>query len=274
MSSLANYTSPVNQIFQLAPPSTIKDWSIYANLGITIAHLPELARMAIDEDLLYGEEEAEFWAPPHAWRMLGVLGTPEAITPLITVLHDWSEENWDWLGEEIKEVFGLIGAAALPELAATLSNTKHSSYTRENSVMSITEIFKQHPAAQDECIALLTAQLARFSKNDPDLNAYLVAALATDLNAVGSATVIEQAYRSGRVNEDFIGDWDDAQVGLGLKDASEVPPRSRNIITHPWEFVPPEPSGFAIGRNTVPKTKATAKRKAQKQSRRQNRKQK
>jgi hypothetical protein len=280
--SSSNYTSPVNQLFQLAPPSKIVDWSIYANLGITVEHLPELARMAVDEDLLYGEEEAEFFAPPHAWRMLAVLGTPEAmvsdrrsvIAPLITALQDWSEENWDWLGEEIKEVFGHIGAAALPELAETLGNTKHSNYARENAAMSIAEVAKQHPDARSESITLLTAQLAKFSKNNPELNAFLVTELAAELKAVESAAVIEQAYQSGRVNEDFIGDWDDAQVHLGLKDKSEVPDRPRNILTHPWEFVPPEPSGFAIGRNAVPKTKAVAKRKTQKQSRRQNRKKK
>jgi HEAT repeat protein len=269
-----NYTSPVNQILQLAPPSKIVDWSIYANLGITVEHLPELARMAIDEDLLYGEAEAEFLAPPHAWRMLGILGTPAAIAPLITALQDWSEENWDWLGEEIKEVFGHIGVAALPALAETLSNTKHNHYTRENAVMAIAEIGKQHPDSRTECITLLTTQLAQFRKNNPELNAYLITELATRFKAVESVATIEQAYQSGRVNEDFIGDWDDAQVHLGLKDASAVPHRSRNIITHPWEFVPPEPSGFAIGHNAVPKTKATAKRKAQKQSRRQNRKKK
>jgi Protein of unknown function (DUF1186) len=284
MSSSANYSSPVNQLFQLAPPPKIKDWSIYANLGITIEHLPELARMAVDEDLLYAEEEAEFWAPTHAWRMLAVLvvlGTPEAmvsdrrsvITPLITVLQDWSEEHWDWLGEEIQAVFGHIGSTALPALAETLANTKHSQYARENAVTSIAEVAKQHPDSRTECITLLTAQLAKFSKNNPELNAFLVTELAAELKAVESAAVIEQAYQSGRVNEDFIGDWDDAQVHLGLKDKSEVPDRPRNILTHPWEFLPPEPSGFAIGRST-PKTKAVAKRKAQKQSRRQNRKKK
>jgi Protein of unknown function (DUF1186) len=280
--SSSNYTSPVNQIFQLAPPSAIVDWSIYANLGITVEHLPELARMAIDEDLLYSDADNEFWAPSHAWRMLGVLGTSAAmvsdrrsvIAPLITVLQDWSEENWDWLGEDIKEVFGHIGIAALPALAETLTNTKHNKYTRENAVMAIAEIGKQHPDSRTECITLLTTQLAQFRKNNPELNAYLITELATRFKAVESVATIEQAYQSGRVNEDFIGDWDDAQVHLGLKDASAVPHRSRNIITHPWEFVPPEPSGFAIGHNAVPKTKATAKRKAQKQSRRQNRKKK
>ncbi len=269
-----NYTSPVNQLFQLAPSSKIEDWSSYANLGITIEHLPEVARMAIDEDLLYSEEDSEFWAPSQAWRMLAVLGTVAAVAPLITVLQDWSEENWDWLGEEIKEIFGHIGAVALPALAKTLGNTKYSTYTRENAVMSISEIGKQHPASRTECITVLTTQLTRFSKNNPELNACLVTDLAVHLKAVESAAVIEQAYQSGRVNEDFIGDWDDAQVHLGLKDASELPHRSRNVITHPWEFVPPEPSGFAIGRSIVPKTKATAKRKTQKQSRRQNRQKK
>jgi hypothetical protein len=281
MPASSTYTSPVNQLFQLESPPKIKDWAIYRGLGITVEHLPELVQMAIDEDLLYSDVDNEFWAPSHAWRMLGVLGTsaamvsdrPAVIAPLITVLQDWSEENWDWLGEEIKEVFGYIGIAALPALAETLSNTKHNKYTRENAVMAIAEIGKQHPDSRTECITLLTTQLAQFRKNNPELNAYLITELATRFKAVESVATIEQAYQSGRVNEDFIGDWDDAQVHLGLKDASAVPHRSRNIITHPWEFVPPEPSGFEIGR-TTPKPKAVAKRKTQKQSRRQNRKKK
>jgi hypothetical protein len=177
MPASSTYTSPVNQLFQLEFPPKIKDWSIYRDLGITVEHLPELVQMAIYEDLLEAETDGDFWAPTQAWRMLAVLGIPEVIAPLITVLQDWSEENWDWLGEEIKEVFGYIGVAALPALADTLSNTKHNKYTRENAVMAIAEVGKQHPDSRTECITLLTSQLAQFRKNNPELNAYLITEL-------------------------------------------------------------------------------------------------
>ena len=44
------------------------------------------------------------------------------------------------------------------------------------------------------------------SKNHPNLNGYLVTILAVDMKALETAELIEQAYQSGRVNEDFVGD--------------------------------------------------------------------
>jgi hypothetical protein len=96
----------------------------------------------------------------------------------------------NWLGEEIKEVFGHIGAAALPGLAATLGGSQYSNYARENAVMSVSAIFEQHPDKRLDCIAALTTQLAQFSENDPTLNAYLVTALAAD-------------YKAGRINQSY-----------------------------------------------------------------------
>jgi hypothetical protein len=83
--------------------------------------------------------------------------------------------------------------------------------------------------------------------------------------------MIEKAYRLGRVNEDFIGNWDDAQVYLGLKDQSEVPKRNRNMFTSPWKYKRPEPIGFTVGRSNALKTQAKTKRKQQSQSRKKNR---
>jgi hypothetical protein len=273
----SRYTSPVNQLLALPLSRTLEEWSIYRTLGITLDHLPDLLRMAVDRDLLDSDDELEFWAPAHAWRMLAILGTPAALPSFITVLEDWSEEHWDWVGEEIREVFGQLGELALPALTKTLSETHHCSYVRENAVMSIAEIGKQHPDTRSACVTLLTTQLAEFNSNNPALNGYLVTALSADLKAVESAADIEQAYRAGRVDEDLIGDWDSAQVYLGLKEAPEGERRSGN--THPWLLPSLDSSGPSedspvVGRNKTPKSKAVAKRKLQKQSRRQNRKKK
>lgn len=275
MSAATNYTSPVNQLFQLDHPTAIEDWSTYRKLDITEEHIPELTRMAVDRDLFESEEEAEFVATIHAWRTLAELQPEAAIAPLIEILTQWSNEtDWWALGlesEELPLVFGRIGVLALPALSQVLADPKQNRYARQDAIDAVKEIYLHHPETRADCIQVLTQQLENFAKNDPDLNGFLVTVLAADMQAVESAAVMEKAYQAGCVNEDFIGDWEEAQVYLGLKEPSEVSPRSRNIITDPWRYSPPEPFGFATGAGKIPKTKAKTKRKLQKQSRRKNR---
>jgi hypothetical protein len=99
----------------------------------------------------------------------------------------------------------------------------------------------------------------------------LATALAVDFTAVESADVIEQAYQADRVDEILMGNWDDAQVYLGLKERSAVPKRSSEWTSNSWRSGESAPIEFGLGVRKVPKTKAVAKRKLQKQSRKKNR---
>jgi hypothetical protein len=272
MKSAIPYTDPVNQLLEIGSPHEIEDWSHYLALGITEADIPELARMAID-DSLFDSENEEFLGIIHAWRTLAELQTDQAIEPLIAALTQWAKQDdwWDWESEEMPAAFGRLGTRALPALAQVMANTKADLYARHDATNSVKEIFERNPASREACLQILMSQLKQFAKNDPDLNAYLVMILSADMKALESAELIEQAFRSGRVNEDFIGDWDDAQVYLGLKEQSEVPPRDRNLMTNPWTYTPPEPIGFTVSKSKGPKTEAKAKRKSQNQSRRKNR---
>ena len=196
-----------------------------------------------------------------------------SIELLIATLIHWGKEEdwWDWESEEMPVVFGRLGTRTLPALAQVMANTKHSERARQDAVQSVEAIFKKHPDSRETCVQILMTQLEQFTKNDSDLNAYLVTTLVTDMKAIEAAELIEQAFQVGRVNEDFIGDWDDAPVYLGLKEASELPQRYRNIITNPWEHTSSESMGFTVGKGKVPKTQAKAKRKLQSQSRKKNR---
>ncbi len=272
MKSAIPYTAPVNQLLELGSPHEIKDWSRYLEMGITEADIPELARMAIDEDL-FDSGEDDCYGMIHAWRVLAELQTDQSIEPLINALTYWGNigEFWDWSSEEIPAALGRLGPSALPAVAQVMANTKNGCFARQGAVDVVKQIFERHPTSRETCLQLLTSQLERFAKNDPDLNAFLVMTLAADMKAVEAADLIEKAYQSRRVNEDFIGDWDDAQVYLGLKEKSELPPRHRNIMTNPWEYQRPDPIGFAIGKSKTPKTEAKGKRKLQSQSRKKNR---
>jgi hypothetical protein len=55
------------------------------------------------------------------------------------------------------------------------------------------------------------------------------------MKAVESASLIERAYASGRVDETFCGDWNEAQYELGLK---EQPPTKDKPRTLPSLLAP------------------------------------
>ncbi len=286
MSSTPQYTSPVSQLPQLEYHQ-IPDWSRYPNLGITPAHIPELARMAVDvggynpvsDDMDFGEK---YWQPVQAWRALATLAEPAAIAALINALRELSDNQdyWDLVDRDLALAFVHIGAESLPALTALLADPTPTSTTHENATIIIFQIAQEHPDTRDTCIQILTAQLQQFSTNHPRLNAYLVAGLVIDFMVVESAPLIEQVYASGRVEEDVMGNWDEAQVYLGLKDRSAVPARPQTVPPKrwgtvadsiPWESPPVELSGGAFGARKVPKSKAAAKRKLQKQARQKNR---
>jgi len=273
---MQNYSdnSPVLRLLELGDPDEVTDWSIYRELRITSEHFDELSQMAIDVDLLDSEVDTHWAGPIHAWRMLGELGMPEAIGPLIQGLQKMSEELLDWAGDELSTIFARIGPSGIPALTGLIANTKASNYSRWNAARCISAICEEHPESRADGVAVLTQQLEKFATNDPDLNAMLLINLVIDLRAVESIGVIEKAFQAGRVNEDFMGDWDEVQVELGLKDRSEVPEKPRrNMMFDPWEYEKPKAIGFSgHSGGKVPKTKAKAKRQAQSSSRKKNRK--
>ena len=267
--------SAVFKLLELGDPTSIGDWSIYNDLGITIEHLDELSQMAIDVDVLNSPTD-DFWAGPiHAWRMLSQLGTEKAIAPLIRALQEMSQELWDWVGEEFPTAFTNIGPSAIPALADLIGNREAVDDSRQIAVYCITAIYQKYPDIRADAIAVLTKQLEDFENNDPDLNGALVSDLVVDFRAIESIDVIERAFDADCVNEAFMGDWGEVQVELGLKDRSEVPEKTffNDMQFNPWEYYrKPESTGFVPGHHgKIPKTKAKSKRQAQSASRRKNR---
>ncbi len=80
---------------------------------------------------------------------------------------------------------------------------------------------------RDRCVEAIVTELEKFEDNDPEFNGYLVGSLAADFKAVEAAPLIEAAYAADRVDPSFVGNWDDAQVWLGLKKAPKVPTKIR-----------------------------------------------
>jgi hypothetical protein len=58
-----------------------------------------------------------------------------------------------------------------------------------------------------------------------ELNNGLLIGILVDLQAVETIPIMEQAFQANQVDTFLVGDWEDIQVELGLKNREEVPER-------------------------------------------------
>lgn len=209
------------------------------------------------------------WAPVHAWRALGLLQ-----------LRDEDGYVSDWTIDELPQVFGMIGPAAVPELKRYVA--EHNREYEElgtTAASGLREIAENYPESRAECVAALTDQLAQFSTNAPELNGFIIGDLIR-LKAVESAATIKAAFYARRVDLTIAGNWKMVKADLGLDPAAEVPgpepadepiPRLFDTFGKRSSNLAPLPGPPARRRSNKA---AKAKRKQEKKSRKLNRKRK
>lgn len=284
------YPPPVDKLLTGGDLRGTSEWHDYRALGLGPEHVPDLIRMATDHELNWADGDSpDVWAPVHAWRALGQLRAEEALEPLLGVFAEL--EDSDWFNEDMPDVFAAIGPAAIPALAAYLGDQSHETWPRVTTTVCLERMGERHPETRDACIAALTASLEHFAENDPSLNAFLISPLLK-LRAVEAAPVIERAFAADRVDLSVTGDWEDAQVELGLL-AARATPRP-NYLRAMFPALDLDALGFdaaptaadtareylpdpqVAARNAAAKAKAKAKNRTKmaKQSRRKSRKRK
>jgi hypothetical protein len=285
------YPSPVDKLLTIGEPDPAgsQGWPNYLELGLGPEHIPDLLRMLADDELLdpellkEGAEKPEGWAPHHAMRALGQIRDVAAVEPLLSQsdrLIDYDEGLGEWGMEELPEVYGLIGPAAIPALTAYIADKSHGVDSRTNAATGLEKIAEMHPEAREEIVASLTRQLESAQANDPRLNAFIIDNLI-NLKAVEAAPVIERALTTDSVDMDIVGDWDDVQAALGLKPPKEMPitPTIESLFqpSTPESVTTPSSSPSTTLSTTTSHKRVTAqktKHKMAKQSRKKNRRKK
>ena len=281
------YLPPVNKLLTLG--SCKRDpggWPDYLKHGFGSEYILDLIRMALDPELHQAKTESlEIWAPVHAWRTLGQLRAEAAIGPLLTLLHRIDDTEDDWIGEELPEVYEMIGPAAIPALTEYITDTTHGLWAQVAAVSSLQKIAARDFQARAKCIPILIEQLSKSATQASSLNGFLASALI-DLQATEALPVIRCVYVDKQIDESIIGDWEDVEIEFGLREERDTP--RRPLL--PFLFGPPiddddleddlfvdddllqEDVSNRVAHQSKVKTKARAKRKQQKQSRRKNRK--
>ena len=232
LSNIQSYDSPVARLLTLGDVRGKGEWLDYqTTCGLTETDIPELIRMMQDEELNRGNEDSdEVWAPLHAWRTLGQLKAVGAIAPIIKLFLRIDEEEFDsdWEQNELPDVLAMIGPEALPSLEGFLANPKYGQFGRWTAAEAIQKIGELYPDYREQCVVILTHQLAKYRKQSPGFNGGLISALC-DLKAVESADTMAAAFKADSVDLSILGDWEEVQIGLGLL-SERITPEPR----HGW----------------------------------------
>jgi HEAT repeat protein len=230
-----SYAPPVKQLLSFGEPRRTEHRD-YTAQGISRDAVPELIRMATDEQLNNGPQGSKLvWAPVHAWRALAQLRAAEAIAPLLTLLKRVDESQDDWLAEDLPKALAQFGEPTIAPVADYLADTAHGEWARVSAADTLGHVGKTNPQMRAECVARLAAQLEKFAEQSETLNAFLVAPL-WDLRAVEAMPVIERAFASGRVDESVNGDLEDVQIHFGLKTQREHPPKPNRLTEMRAEY--------------------------------------
>jgi hypothetical protein len=269
------YTEPVSKLLTLGRPDN-RGWRDYLKMGITRADIPELIHLVEDKDLRWmekpdnmseDEDLTEWYGQIHAWRALAQLKAEEAIPALLSILHEIDEYGDDWYGKESFEVFPMIGPAAVRPLAEYLADTKHGTWARVAASESLQKMVEAYPETKEECAAAIVAALEGFKENDESLNGSMISDLVQMKVALEHIGLIEEAFKSGNVDEAVDGDFEDIQVQLGLIE-KRTKPRPRPLLFGRDQVLTSE--NLPDVKKTVKKEKN--KRKQEKKSRKRNRK--
>ncbi len=200
--------------------------------------IPDLVRMASDEELIFSDADNEWVAPLLALQELGKLQAVEVIDPILKQLRmPWFiDDIWDDLrGEEYPQVLSLIGEPAIAPLQQFIANRGAAEWGRVTAITALSKIVQPYPELREACRRGLTDLLEGYRTQGPEMNAFLISALV-DIEAVESFDLIREVYLSGNVEVSIPGDLEAIEMELGLREKRSMPKNS-SLSDHtvlPW----------------------------------------
>ena len=189
-----------------------------------------LLELALETDLLHGDEP-ECFAPIHALRLLGELGSTEIIEPILGAYpleQEYSDEQLPLMwADEGTQMIGRMGEAAAEPLWQIADDSERESTTRGVALLALVYVTQVAPELREPVVAGLLERLPE--SEDPQFTAHLI----SSLSSLGVASVYKQVmdlFRQGRVDQSIIPPGAARQLLL----ASE-PSRRLACVLHPLD---------------------------------------
>ena len=202
-------------------------------LGLTVADIPELARLAADTRFdAYPNDAPELWAPVRAGQALAQFApeAPEAMAGIIALL----DQGDRWYAEDILQFIDPVGPPAFEPLLEYLRDETKTTDARMSVQCCLRELAKAHPELRDRHRQELATMLENYAQHPPLINAVAIWDLVKDYRdtALEKVHLIEAAYKANRIDLNMAGPWASVQVELGLKSASDFKPEDLKVPLH------------------------------------------
>jgi hypothetical protein len=206
------YPSPVDELLKLGHPHEHADADErIAALELRQEHVADLVRMARDRALNTSRGDNDsVWGPLYALRALKRLDIASVVDRVIPLL----DVDDEWYGEELPEILGHAGMAALEPLRQHLLDHTRWRDSRSRAGSALAEVAKQHPELRERAIEIFGEALARGKRNDPTFNGFLIGDLL-DFDAVEALPMIRRLFEQDAVDESIAGDWGEVLRALG-----------------------------------------------------------
>jgi len=212
----------IQTLLKLGAPNNQRGWPDYlGQFGFTLEDVPALLILFTDEEINeLDSNRPEVWAPLYAWRILGQLGSEEAIGTIVQSFDTLFED--DYALSELPGVIGMIGLGAVPTLTHYWRQVGKNEFSYVMAMDALCEITKHHPASRDQIVAIYIDYMHNPYISMTALNGLLMGRLM-DLKATEAIDGIRHLFSLGCVDLSCAGDLEEVEMALGLRDRRSTP---------------------------------------------------
>lgn len=227
MIAMESYSQPVRAIFSIG---TLKEyeWPDYTIYGINTTHKDELLQLATDEQHLDSEDD-DGWAPMHAFRALLPMADKRVANAFAKLVAERDEDEF------IDRFLHPVIFRMMPDIWGSLLSQLEDKETSEFGKISLIHLMKniaqEHPEHRTLAVQTFCQQLDA-DNHEPSPNAFLISGLL-DLEAEEAMESITAVFKRDAVDCSIIGDLEDVEIALGLRQERETPARDYLVDMFP-----------------------------------------
>jgi hypothetical protein len=118
--------------------------------------VPRLAAI-VSDSFYWNEALPRWWAVIHAVYILGAIGRPETVLPLLKTLRYAEACENDWVTEELPSIFGRIGSPAIEGLRKIAGDVTSGWLVRGVALESLAAVTILHPDLKEETFRFIHA---------------------------------------------------------------------------------------------------------------------
>jgi len=228
----SKYSEKIQALFEL---ENVDFNEAFKKFNFTKEDISELTKLALDNrseeinyELYHKEADRLYYASAYAVIALGKLGAIEVIETLVEKMY--LNQDSDAYHEAIIDYLGYIGVEAIDFIENELLTVSKDKMTLFDG---LDKIVKNNPKELERVSALLVKYLKTTDDNKSHLG--FAISLLVEFSGAKYIDVIREIFKTKEVDIMFVGDLEDIEMKLGLRE-KRTKPREKNKLEQMMEM--------------------------------------